>query len=76
MRKLFLLEFNELTPGLIDRFITERKLPNFEKFRMKSTEFTTDAGEDPPYLEPWIAWPAIHSEFRTNGTARITSEMG
>lgn len=61
MRKLFLLEFNELTPGLIDRFITERKLPNFEKFRMKSTEFTTDAGEDPPYLEPWIAWPAIHS---------------
>src|SRR5262249_38063398 len=26
-----------------------------------STVWTTDAGEAPPNLEPWIQWPTVHS---------------
>src|SRR5262245_5106604 len=36
-------------------------LPNFRRFHESSTVFTTDAGETPPNLEPWIQWPTVHS---------------
>jgi hypothetical protein len=55
------LEFNELTPSLIDRFIANGDLPHFAKFRDESYTFTTLADERPPYLEPWIQWVTVHS---------------
>jgi len=58
---VILLEFNELSPRLLDRFIGEGHLPAFRAFRDASVVFTTDAGEDPPRLEPWIQWPTVHS---------------
>jgi hypothetical protein len=36
-------------------------LPNFRRFYESATVFTTDAGEEPPNLEPWIQWPTVHS---------------
>lgn len=61
MSPVIMLEFNELTPVLMDRFIAAGKLPGFAKLRARSAAFVTDAEEDPPYLEPWIQWITVHT---------------
>ena len=58
--RAIILEFNELTPALMRRFMEMGTLPNFSKLRAESQVFTTDAGEDPPWLEPWIQWVTVH----------------
>jgi len=60
-QSVILLEFNELVPTLIHRFIGQGKLPNFQRLYSESQVFTTDAQEPPPYLNPWIQWITIHS---------------
>jgi len=42
---LVLLEFNELTPALMDRFIADGSLPNFARLRESCHVFTSDAQE-------------------------------
>jgi hypothetical protein len=59
--RLILIEFNELCPHLLRRFIDGGLLPNFRAFYESSAVFTSDAGEEPPNLEPWIQWPTVHS---------------
>lgn len=61
VRPLILLEFNELSPPLMDRFIAQGLLPNFARLRAESASYVTDAGEDPPRLNPWIQWVTLHS---------------
>jgi hypothetical protein len=58
---VILLEFNELSPTLMSRFIAQGELPNFKKLHDQSAVYLTDAGEDPPNLEPWIQWVTVHS---------------
>jgi hypothetical protein len=58
--KLIILELNELTPRLMSQFIDEGVLPNFARLRRESATYVTDAGEDAPYLEPWIQWVTAH----------------
>jgi hypothetical protein len=60
-RRLVLIEFNELSPVLLQELMGSGLLPNFSLFYRRSHVFTTDAGEDPPRLEPWIQWPTVHS---------------
>jgi hypothetical protein len=60
-RPVILLEFNELTPSLIDRFIREGELPNFARFRDEAAVYTTDAEEEQDKLNPWIQWVTVHS---------------
>jgi hypothetical protein len=55
------LEFNELCPSLMERFIKEGKLPNFRQLYEQSEVYTTDAQEKSPFLEPWIQWVTVHS---------------
>ncbi len=59
--RVVLIEFNELSPALLDRFIAEGALPNFAAFRAASDVFTTDAGESDAELVPWIQWPSVHT---------------
>ena len=59
--RVVLIEFNELSPALLDRFIAEGELPNFAAFRAASDVFTTDAGESDAALVPWIQWPSVHT---------------
>lgn len=59
--RVLMLEFNELTPHLMDQFIAAGELPNFAKLRNRSLNFTTDAQEEPPFLEPWIQWVTVHT---------------
>ena len=58
---LILVEFNELCPTLLREYMDSGKLRNFQLFFQSSTAFTTDAGEEPPNLEPWIQWVTVHS---------------
>jgi hypothetical protein len=58
---MILIEFNELCPSLLAEFMNQGKLPSFRRFYQASTVWTTDAGEAPPNLEPWIQWPTVHS---------------
>ena len=61
LNKLIVLEFNELTPRLMSQFIDEGVLPSFARLRQESATYVTDAGEDPPHLEPWIQWVTVHN---------------
>lgn len=56
---LILVEFNELTPALLARFISRRALPNFLRFYNESTVFSTYVSDEA--LDPWVQWPTIHS---------------
>jgi hypothetical protein len=58
-RRLILLEFNELCPQLVDRFIDEGALPNFKRLRDASETFITHTNEE--LLEPWIQWVTVHT---------------
>jgi hypothetical protein len=58
---VILVEFNELCPPLMKRFMDRNILPNFRRFHGESEVYTTEAAEKPPYLEPWIQWITVHS---------------
>lgn len=60
-KDVIVLEFNELTPSVVDRLIAVGKLPNFAKLRSESIVAITDAEEAPPALEPWIQWVTVHT---------------
>lgn len=59
------LEFNELVPSLMDRFIGEGALPNFERLRETSDVFTTDTiDHSTEALEPWVQYCSAHTGVR------------
>jgi len=58
---VLLLELNELSPELLDRFLALGHLPHFARMRGESQVFVTEAAERPPMLEPWIQWVTLHS---------------
>lgn len=60
-RTVVLLEFNELTPSLLDRFMQLGHLPNFKRFYDEADVYTTDAEEEGEGLNPWIQWVTAHS---------------
>ena len=63
--RVVFLEFNELSPSLMDRFVKEGHLPNFRRLREQSHIYTTQADEPNfPHLEPWIQWVTIHCGLR------------
>jgi len=70
---LILLELNELTPTLMFRFMSEGRLPNFQRFFDESQVFTTDAQEQGVQLNPWIQWVTVHSgqSYAEHGIFRL-----
>jgi len=60
-RAVVVLEFNELSPVLMRRFFEAGHLPNFRRLHEEAEVWITDAGERPPFLEPWIQWITVHS---------------
>jgi len=62
MAKILLLEFNEICPPLLKRWMDQGKLPNFTALYNSSQVFTSIADvSEPDYLEPWIQWYSIHT---------------
>ncbi|MBV9403240.1 MAG: hypothetical protein JO018_05880, partial [Candidatus Eremiobacteraeota bacterium] len=66
-----MIEFNELTPALLERFIKQGALPNFERFYNASIVFTTHTNEQ--LLDPWVQWPTVHSgvPYEMHGVAHM-----
>lgn len=69
-----LLEFNELCPGLLDRWMAAGKLPNFKRFHDASEVYITEADAKAPALEPWIQWYSMHTgvDYSTHQVFRLT----
>ena len=61
MNRVLLLEFNELSPVLMDRFIADGHLPAFKRLRDRSATFITEAGESGELLNPWVQWVTVHT---------------
>ena len=68
-RPMIMLEFNELSPTLMDQFIAAGKLPNFAALKAQSQVYTTEAEEIAPNLEPWIQWVTVQTglSFKEHG---------
>jgi hypothetical protein len=60
-RSVMLLEFNELSPQLMERFIAKGYLPNFKRLRDESEVYVTQAAETGWDLNPWVQWVTVHS---------------
>jgi hypothetical protein len=58
---VIVLEFNELTPLLMGRFIAAGQLPGFARLRAESIACITDAEESAPNLNPWVQWVTVHT---------------
>ncbi len=59
--RVILLEFNELCPRLMQKFMSAGKLPNFSRFHSEAQVHETVADEVAPNLDPWIQWITVHS---------------
>ncbi|MFL5373569.1 MAG: hypothetical protein ACJ78T_06235, partial [Myxococcales bacterium] len=60
-RRVVLLELNELSPTLVDKFIQEGRLPAFQQFRSESHVHVSESAEVAPYLDPWVQWITVHA---------------
>ncbi|TMB25239.1 MAG: hypothetical protein E6J61_24110, partial [Deltaproteobacteria bacterium] len=60
-RRVVLLELNELSPTLVDKFIQEGRLPSFQQFRSESHVHVSESAEVAPFLDPWVQWITVHS---------------
>lgn len=58
---VILIEFNELSPPLMRRFMDRGLVPNFRRFHDEAHVYVTEAKERAPYLEPWIQWITVHN---------------
>lgn len=58
---VLVLEFNELSPTLMDEFVAAGHLPGFRRLRDSSRTYVTDAAEDEERLNPWVQWVTVHT---------------
>ena len=64
-QSVILLEFNEICPQLLDKFMNGGLLPNFKRFYEHSDIYITQADiTETSQLEPWIQWYSIHTGLR------------
>lgn len=72
-RRVMLLEFNELSPDLMDRFIKAGHLPNFQRLQGESQVYVTEAAERGWELNPWVQWVTVHSglDYRGHGITEL-----
>jgi hypothetical protein len=71
--RVILLEFNELTPSLLEAFMRDGSLPHFKQFFDESMVYTTDAEESGEQLNPWVQWVTVHSglSYAEHGVANL-----
>jgi hypothetical protein len=59
-RPAIVMEFNELSPPLMQRFMAAGERRNFSRLYREPRTYTTHAQARPPYLNPWIQWLTVH----------------
>ncbi len=72
-RPLILLEFNELSPDLMERFMGMGCLPNCQRLHDASEVCITEAEERKWELNPWVQWVTVHSglNYRDHGIIEL-----
>lgn len=75
-RPIIVLEFNELVPRLMERFIGEGHLPNFQALRDAAHVFTSDTIDHGTEVEPWIQYPSAHTGVRAHVHQLVTLAQG
>lgn len=60
-RKVLLVEFNEITWRLADPLCVRGELPVLAESIRLGARGTPLANEEPPNLDPWIAWTTVHT---------------
>ena len=77
-RKVLLLEFNEITWTLVDRWIARGRLPNLARLRREGSWGAPLALEQPPHLDPWITWVTLHTGVgrELHGATVLEQETG
>lgn len=72
-RRVMMLEFNELSPLLMNRFMAEGNLPNFQRLHDESQVYVTEAAERGWELNPWVQWVTVHSglDYRCHGITEL-----
>ena len=65
---MIVLELNELTPSLMQRFMSEGKLPHFSRLYQRGGRLYDEAEEQPPNLDPWIQWVTVHTGLNSATT--------
>ncbi|WP_417848359.1 hypothetical protein [Thalassoglobus sp.] len=75
-KSLVLIEFNELCPSLVEKFIHEGHLPNFKKLQSESHVYVTDAEETGESLNPWVQWVTVHTGLRADEHQVTTLSQG
>lgn len=76
--KVVLIEFNELCPSLLQKWMDDGYLPNFKRFASKSAIFVTEADEpEGDTLNPWIQWYSVHTglPYSTHGVLHLTDGL-
>src|SRR5262245_39928826 len=74
-RRVLQIEFNELVPQLMDKWIADGSLPNFKALRDRSLQFVSTVDvESPGELEPWIQWYSVHTglSYDQHGVFHLT----
>lgn len=71
--RVMLLEFNELSPILMNRFMEAGNLPHFSQFYNESQVYTTEATEREWDLNPWVQWVTVHSglDYQDHGITEL-----
>ena len=75
MKRLVLIELNELCPPLLAQWMQAGLLPNFSRFHSESDVFVTESDEpEAPNLEPWIQWYSLHTglPYKKHGVFHLT----
>ena len=61
-KRIIFLEFNELCPKLLEKWMADGNLPNFKSLYNESAVFVTESDEtNPRNMEPWIQWYSLHT---------------
>ena len=75
MENVVMLEFNELSPTLLNQWMQAGLLPNFKKLHDTSRVWVTESDEtEPVNMEPWIQWYSVHTgmPFSEHGVFHLT----
>src|SRR5262249_48259350 len=71
---VILIEFNELTPSLMARFMASGHVPNCQRLYKESHIYVTEAEEEGEAPNPWVEWVTVHSGLsaREHGIPRLS----
>ena len=74
MRKLILIELNEINFQAVEHYISHSSdLPNFERLLREFYRYQTTSEVEYSTLEPWIQWVSVHTglSFEEHGVFRL-----